>query len=165
MKRFWITFSATLGLAAAVALAQQPTLAPTRAVAKVAEKAPTPEKAAIPAPPAPKPSETVTRPDAKPPAAPQDASYLNLSPGDLQATPDMWFYQQAMRQHQDPSLSARRAAEYHAQQLAHRQESRRWFGFSGARPQASPDPFNGDYSPAWTSNHLYNPSRWVGGGF
>lgn len=86
-----------------------------------------------------------------------------LSPGEVQATPEMWFYEQAMRQYNDPNLAVRRAAEFRAEQRMRRIESRKWFGLSNARPTAGVDPVHGDYSPGWTSNSFY-PYRWMGGG-
>jgi hypothetical protein len=85
-----------------------------------------------------------------------------VSAGELKATPEMWFYDQQLRQYQDPKAMVRQKAEYHAQQRAHRIESMKWFGFSNSRPAVSNDPVNGDYSPHWTSNANYYPSRWNG---
>ncbi len=87
-----------------------------------------------------------------------------ISPGELTPTPDMWFYEQQMRLYQDPLLAVRRNAEIRAAQRQNRIESRRWFGFSNLRPSASSDPFHGDYSPHWTSNNHWYPSRWTGYG-
>ena len=85
-----------------------------------------------------------------------------VSPGDLKATPEMWFYDQAMRQYKDPKMAIRAKAEYRAAQRMRRIESMKWFGLSNSRPRASSDPFNGDYSPMWTANPGYYPSRWNG---
>ena len=90
-------------------------------------------------------------------------NYPNLSPGELQATPEMWFYQQAMRQYKDPDLAVRRAAEFRAQQRQARIEARKWYGLSNQRPQVSVDPIHTDYSPGWTSNSFY-PYRWSANG-
>ncbi|NLX96698.1 MAG: hypothetical protein GXY83_11025 [Rhodopirellula sp.] len=87
-----------------------------------------------------------------------------ISPGELTPTPEMWFYEQQMRTYQDPSLAVRRNAEVRAAYRQSRLESRKWFGFSNLRPTASSDPFHGDYSPGWTSNNSWNPSRWAGYG-
>ena len=87
-----------------------------------------------------------------------------VSPGELQVTPEMWFYDQAMRQYNDPKMMVRARAEFRAWQRYRRLASMRWFGFSNTRPCASPDPFNGDYSPRWTANPGYFPSRWNGVG-
>ena len=87
-----------------------------------------------------------------------------VSPGELKATPEMWFYDQAMRQYKDPKMAVRAKAEFCAEQRMRRLESMKWFGFSNSRPRASSDPFHGDYSPGWTSNPGYYPSRWNGVG-
>lgn len=85
-----------------------------------------------------------------------------VSPGELKATPEMWFYQQAMRQYQDPKLAVRAQADLRARQRQHRLESMKWFGFSNSRPRVSSDPFNGDYSAGWVATPGYYPFRWSG---
>jgi hypothetical protein len=87
-----------------------------------------------------------------------------VSPGELKATPEMWFYDQAMRQYKDPKMAVRAKAEFQAQQRMRRLESMKWFGLSNSRPRASSDPYHGDYSPGWTSNAGYYPWRWSGVG-
>jgi hypothetical protein len=87
-----------------------------------------------------------------------------VSPGELKATPEMWFYDQYMRQYKDPKMAVRARAEYRADQRLRRLESMHWFGFSNTRPQASSDPFNGDYSPHWAASPGYFPNRWPGVG-
>ncbi|NLF06896.1 MAG: hypothetical protein GX594_02820, partial [Pirellulaceae bacterium] len=84
------------------------------------------------------------------------------SSGELKITPDMWFYDQELRRHKDPKEMVRAKAEYRAWQRTKRLAAMRWFGFSNSRPQASADPFNGDYSPRWTANPGYYPYRWNG---
>lgn len=86
----------------------------------------------------------------------------SVSLGEMKATPEMWFYEQAMRQYQDPKLAVRAKADYRAQQRQRRVESMKWFGFSNSRPRVSSDPFNGDYAPSWVSNSGYYPLRWNG---
>ena len=85
-----------------------------------------------------------------------------VSPGELKATPEMWFYDQAMRQYKDPEMAVRAKANLRAQARQRRLESMKWFGFSNSRPRASSDPFNNDYSPGWVSNPGFYPSRWNG---
>jgi hypothetical protein len=97
----------------------------------------------------------------KPIAAGQGSGGM-VSLGDLKATPEMWFYDQAMRQYQDPKMAVRAKAEFRAQQRQRRIESMKWFGFSNSRPRANSDPFNGDYSPGWVAHSSYYPSRWNG---
>ncbi len=74
----------------------------------------------------------------------------------------MWFYQQAMRQYQDPKVAVRHAAELRRQQRQQRLAAMEWYGLSNSRPRASSDPFHGDYSPGWAANNLYYPYRWTG---
>jgi hypothetical protein len=85
-----------------------------------------------------------------------------VSPGELKATPDMWFYDQAMRQYKDPQASVRAKADFRAQCRERRIESMKWFGMSNSRPRASSDPFHNDYSAGWVSCPGYFPSRWGG---
>jgi hypothetical protein len=85
-----------------------------------------------------------------------------ISPGDVKVTPQMWFYEQAMRNYKDPKMAVRAAADLRADQRQRRIESMKWFGFSNSRPRASSDPFHGDYSPGWVSVPGYFPSRWNG---
>ena len=85
-----------------------------------------------------------------------------VSPGELKATPEMWFYEQSLRQYKDPKMAVRAKAEVYAHQRLRRLESMKWFGFSNSRPRASSDPFSGDYSPGWVANPGYYPARWGG---
>jgi hypothetical protein len=87
-----------------------------------------------------------------------------VSPGELKVTPEMWFYDQAMRQYKDPKMVVRANAEFCTEQRMRRLESLKWFGLSNSRPRASSDPFHNDYSPGWVSNPGYYPSRWNGVG-
>ena len=86
-----------------------------------------------------------------------------LSPGELQATPEMWFYEQERLRYLDPKNAVRANAEFRAGQRARRLAALKWFGFSNARPTANPDPFHGSYSPRWVSGG-YVPSQWSGVG-
>jgi hypothetical protein len=85
-----------------------------------------------------------------------------LSASELKVTPEMWFYDQAMRQYKDPKMAVRARAEYRADQRQRRIAAMKWFGFSNSRPRASSDPFHGDYSPHWVASPGYYPSRWNG---
>ncbi len=85
-----------------------------------------------------------------------------ISSGELKATPEMWFYDQEMRQYKDPQMAVRAKADVRAIARQRRLESMHWFGFSNSRPRASSDPYNNDYSPGWVSNPGYYPSRWNG---
>jgi hypothetical protein len=98
------------------------------------------------------------------PARTASKSEKTISPGEVSATPEMWFYQQYMQQYQDSKAAVRRNAEFRTEQRANRLAAMQWFGFSNARPRASSDPWHGDYSPMWTANNDWNPNRWIGSG-
>lgn len=87
-----------------------------------------------------------------------------ISMGELKPTPEMWFYEQELRRYQDPRTLVRRKAEYRAAQRHLRIESRKWYGLSNARPDASPDPLYGTFSPRWNSGNVYDPFAWSGRG-
>ena len=89
----------------------------------------------------------------------------SISPGEVTATPEMWFYEQYRREYLDPKMAVRRNAEFRAAQRRQRLASLKWFGFSNQRPQAGPDPFHGDWSPAWASNNTVFPYRWTASGW
>jgi len=89
---------------------------------------------------------------------------VGISPGEITATPEMWFYEQNLRQWQDPNTAVRQRAEAKANQRQQRIAARQWFGFSNARPTASADPYHGDYSPRWSSNNSHYPFQWNGVG-
>jgi hypothetical protein len=84
-----------------------------------------------------------------------------ISLGQLTPTPEMWFYDQAMRRHSDPRMLVQEKAEYDATQRQRRLATQRWFGVSNARPSASVTPLMGVYSPTWVSNSP-NPAQWTG---
>jgi hypothetical protein len=96
------------------------------------------------------------------PAPASISAESGVSFGDLKVTPEMWFYEQAMRHYKDPRMAVRARAAYQTEQRLRRMESMRWFGFSNSRPQASSDPYHGDYSPRWVASPSYYPSRWNG---
>ncbi len=75
-------------------------------------------------------------------------------------TPDMWYYTQETRRHDDPKQAVRRKAEYVAHQRTLRIESMKWFGMSNSRPVASTTPFMDQYSPAWIGNSSH-PYQWI----
>ncbi len=85
-----------------------------------------------------------------------------VSPGELKSTPEMWFYDQAMRQYKDPKTAVRAKADFRDEQRQRRLESMKWFGFSNSRPRASSDPFHNDYAPGWVACPGYYPARWNG---
>ncbi|MGE0610070.1 MAG: hypothetical protein AB7O62_23465 [Pirellulales bacterium] len=84
-----------------------------------------------------------------------------ISLGELAPTPEMWFYEQQMREHNDPQAAVRRKAEFKADQRLRRIESLKWFGYSNARPTTTPDFQFGPASPQWSSNSG-NPMLWRG---
>ena len=92
-----------------------------------------------------------------------DSSQLTILPtGSVEITPEMWFYEQQLREYLNPKLAVRRKAEFRARQRRHRIASMQWFGFSSLRPTASPDPWNGEYMSTWTGGEELHPYRWNG---
>jgi hypothetical protein len=85
----------------------------------------------------------------------------HISLGELTPTPEMWFYEQAMRQYENPKMAVRRKAEYRAAQRQARLAASRWFGFSNSRPMAAANPMFGTDSPRWGSNS-WDPLLWRG---
>lgn len=77
-------------------------------------------------------------------------------------TPEMWYYSQELRRHDDPQQAVRRRAEFAAQQRAMRLAAMKWYGFSNARPTVSQIPTMGVYSPSWVGNG-YDRYDWVAG--
>ena len=59
-------------------------------------------------------------------------------------TPEMWFYIQEWRRHDDPAQAVRRKAEFRAEQRRQRLAVRKWYGYSKIRPRATATP--------WTSS-------------
>jgi hypothetical protein len=92
-----------------------------------------------------------------------DQNHVPLSLGTLAPTPEMWFYDQAMRQYQDPHLQVRQKAEFEMAQRQRRLAAQRWFGISNSRPSAETTPMTGTYAPSWVSN-TQNPMQWAGQG-
>ncbi|MFZ5828693.1 MAG: hypothetical protein ACOY3P_01330 [Planctomycetota bacterium] len=90
------------------------------------------------------------------------ASTLAVSPGEVSATPEMWFYEQSLQQYLDPKLAVRRKAEKVTAQRQARLAAMKWFGYSNSRPRAGCDPVHGDYSPGWSSNNYWYPFQWNG---
>ena len=80
--------------------------------------------------------------------------------GGLAPTSEMWFYQEQLRQYQDPKMSLRRISEEKAAQRRARLAAQRWYGFSKTRPRVGSDIEYGDWGAGWTSGNHYHPSRW-----
>ncbi|MBN1908183.1 MAG: hypothetical protein JW818_00455 [Pirellulales bacterium] len=89
---------------------------------------------------------------------------VTLSTSQVAATPEMWFYEQQLRQSSDTSNLSRRISQFRTQQRLHRQETMYWFGMSNARPTCSPDPLYGVWSPTWGGNTPGRPNLWSGWG-
>ncbi len=90
---------------------------------------------------------------------------IHLSPGELSATPEMWFYEQALRQYQDPKTAVRQKAEFRVAERQRRLAALKWYGLSNARPRMGSDFVHGDPAASWTSGHAYYPNRWSSSGF
>jgi hypothetical protein len=111
-----------------------------------------------------------TLPVAPPSVAPSPAAATqDLQPavptvsGELKATPEMWFYEQYMREYKNPRNAVWANAASDAQQRSNRLATMRWFGYSNSRPRVSADPSN-CYPPAWASNTPLQPNRWQASG-
>ncbi len=98
----------------------------------------------------------------RPESTHRSRSESRIAVGELQPTPEMWFYEQYQQQYDDPAAAVRSRAELRAAQRQGRLAAMRWFGQSNSRPQASSDPFHGDYSARWTSNNSHYTNRWMG---
>ena len=88
------------------------------------------------------------------------ASAPLISPGEVTATPEMWFYEQAIRRYDDPKNAVRAVAEQKANQRRARIAAMDWYGMSNLRPSSGIDPFAGPLSPTWIGNGYY-PNQWV----
>jgi hypothetical protein len=86
----------------------------------------------------------------------------SFSMGELTPTPEMWFYEQYLRQYQDPKAAVRANAEFRAEERQRRINALKWFGFSNQRPRAGVDAVHSDYSPMWASGQANYPFRWSG---
>jgi hypothetical protein len=87
----------------------------------------------------------------------------HISLGEMPPTPEMWFYEQARRQYDDPQAMVRLKAEHRAAERQRRIAARKWFGYSNSRPLVSTDPIYGSHSPHWAGNS-FDPYRWRGTG-
>ncbi len=92
----------------------------------------------------------------------QPAATPELTPA--VTTPEMWYYSQEQRRHDDPQQAVRRKAEFVSQQRAARIAAMKWYGMSNSRPVASTTPFMGVYSPAWVGNGG-DRFDWIGLGY
>ena len=85
-----------------------------------------------------------------------------ITPGEVTATPEMWFYQQQMNRWDNPKEAIRRKAEFRSAQREARLASRRWFGVSLARPMTSTAVLNGEHAATWTGGSPLHPYQWSG---
>lgn len=85
-----------------------------------------------------------------------------ITPGEVTATPEMWFYQEQMNRRDDPHEAVRRKAEFRTAQREARLASRRWFGVSLMRPLTSTATMNGETAAVWTGGDPFYPYRWYG---
>ena len=83
-----------------------------------------------------------------------------VSPGDIAATPEMWFYEQALQRYNDPKVAVRANAEFKANQRRARLAAMDWYGYSNTRPAAGIDVNHGPLQTQWTGNGA-NASWWV----
>lgn len=98
-----------------------------------------------------------------PPNIPTNLALGSSSLSPSQVPPDVWFYLQEQRRHDDPAQAVRRKAEYQASQRQTRIASAKWFGYSNSRPETSPIPTMGTYSAGWRGNS-YDQYQWFTGG-
>lgn len=69
-------------------------------------------------------------------------------------TPEMWFYNQALQQYNDPRVAVRQKSEFAAQQRQQRIAAQTWYGVSRSRPNSNPTiSTNGAFAP------MYMPVR------
>ena len=87
-----------------------------------------------------------------------------VSPGELKATPEMWFYDQAMRQYKDPKMAVRAKAEFRADQRQRRLESHEMVRFLEQPPASQQRSVPRRLLAGWVANPGYYPSRWNGVG-
>lgn len=88
----------------------------------------------------------------------------SISPGEVNPTEAMWFYQEQQRLYNDPHYMQRKRAEFKGEQRARRIAAMKWFGYSNARPSAGITPWSGGmYSPAWVGNSR-DSYAWRGAG-
>lgn len=86
-----------------------------------------------------------------------------ISPSEVAATPQMWFYEQSLARYNDPKTAIRATAELKANQRRARMAAMQWYGYSNSRPAAGIDPVDGPWGPQWIGNG-YNPNNWLAPG-
>jgi hypothetical protein len=83
-----------------------------------------------------------------------------VSPGDVAATPEMWFYEQSLRRYNDPKVAVRANSEFKADQRRARMAAMNWYGYSNSRPAMGIDNLHGPIQTQWVGNSG-NASWWV----
>ena len=78
----------------------------------------------------------------------------------VQATPEMWFYEQQMKRYNDPKEMVRQNAAMAAAQRKQRLAALKWYGYSNSRPTVNPTPFGASYAPTW-NNATIRPWSWA----
>jgi hypothetical protein len=95
----------------------------------------------------------------RPASADTDVTKM-VSPGDVTATPEMWFYEQAMHRYNDPKVAIRAKEELKADQRRQRIAAMQWYGYSNSRPASGIDVNHGPAQAQWTGNGS-NTAYWV----
>lgn len=115
------------------------------------------------APPAPPvlPAQQPPLPPLRP--HPEPAPAVATSMSELAPTPEMWFYERAREEYEDPKNAVRANAEFRADQRRKRLASQQWFGYSNLRPSHTVTPTTQAASPSWGSN-TRDPYIWSGAG-
>lgn len=101
----------------------------------------------------------VATPIASVPVPTATQTTIQLSHGTLQPTPEMWFYEQARQDYNNPELQSRIRGEKYAAERRARMAARAWYGMSNSRPTANVTPFMYHYSASWAGNSV-NPFLW-----
>jgi len=93
-------------------------------------------------------------------AAARPDTVSSVRTGEVQATPEMWFYEQQMNRYNNPQEMVRQNAAFDAAQRKQRLTAMKWYGFSNSRPMVNPTPFGATYGQTWTSATV-KPYSWA----
>jgi hypothetical protein len=99
----------------------------------------------------------------QPQEPPEPAPVVAGSMSEVTPTPEMWFYERAREEYQDPRNAVRANAEYRSEERRKRLAASQWFGYSNARPSHTVTPTTQAASPQWGSN-TRDPYIWSGSG-
>jgi hypothetical protein len=83
-----------------------------------------------------------------------------VTPGEVSATPEMWFYEQTLQRYNDPKVAVRANAEFKADQRRARMAAMSWYGYSNSRPASGIDVTHGPAQAQWAGNGS-NSQYWV----